>query len=93
MRKDMERDYQIQSARAIALDFLKATLDSDLSRLDEQRDDFTFELAHHPSSEVDGEAWERISTLAEEMLDARLTLLAIDLPEALIGVRTSTTLH
>jgi hypothetical protein len=50
-------------------------------------------LANHPPPAGDAETWERIAGMAEGMLDERLALLAIDLPVALIGVRTSMTLH
>jgi hypothetical protein len=87
-------DLELRSARDIVINFLEITLNAgDLSRLDEHRMDLTFALATHPPPAGDAEAWERIAGMAEGMLDERLALLAIELPGALIGVRTSMTLH
>ena len=87
-------DPERRSARDIVINFLEITLNAgDLSRLPEYRMDFTFALANHPPPAGDAEACERIAGMAEGMLDERLALLAIDLPVALIGVRTSMTLH
>ena len=83
-------DLDLITADEIANDFLH-TLDSDLSRLGEQRKELTIELAEQvPDGD---EQWERIAGMVERMLDHRLMLLALDVPEALIGVRTSTTQH
>ncbi len=86
-------DPDLLVAEEIVSDFLECTWNvSNLTRLGELRSEFTCELAEHMPPEGD-EEWERIAALVERMLDERLALLALDFPEALIGVRTSTTLH
>jgi hypothetical protein len=90
----IEQDFEFTSARSIVINFLEAILNSgNLSRIEDQREDFTIALADHLPPAADAAAWERISGLAEEMLDERLALLASDLPEALIGIRMSLTQH
>ncbi len=90
----IERDLEFTSARSIVINFLEAILNSgNLSQLEDQREDFTLALADHLPPAADAAAWERISGMAEEMLDERLALLASDLPEALIGIRMSLTQH
>ena len=90
----IERDFEFTSARSIVINFLEAILNSgNLSRIEDQREDFTIALADHLPPAADAAAWERISGMAEEMLDDRLALLASDLPEALIGIRMSLTQH
>ena len=89
-----EQDVELTSARNIVINFLEVILNSGhLGQLQDQREDFTLALADHLPSAADAAAWERISGMAEEMLDDRLILLASDFPEALIGVRTSVTQH
>ena len=81
MQGEIDRDYEITSARRIMINFLEATLNGgELSRLDEQRSDFTSALAEHEPLDGDLETWQRISGRVEEMLDERLSLLALDLP-------------
>ena len=94
MKGPIDVDDEITSARRIMINFLEATLNGGaLSRLDEQRHDFTCALAEHKPLDGDLETWERISGRVEVMLDERLSLLALDIPEALSGVRASGTLH
>ena len=90
----IEQDLEFTSARTIVINFLEVILNGGhLGQLQDQREDFTLALADHLPPAADAAAWERISGMAEEMLDDRLVLLASDFPEALIGVRTSVTQH
>ena len=94
MNQPIDVDYEVTSARRIMIHFLEATLNGgELSQLEAQRSDFTCALAAYEPLDGDVETWQRISGRVEEMLDERLRLLALDIPEALSGVRASPTVH
>ena len=90
----IEQDFEFTSARDIVIQFLERTVNGgELSRLDAQRIDLTRELADYVPLYGDAETWARITGMVEQMLDDRLVLLAIHIPEALLGVRANWTLH